>query len=58
MAGESDRKDVKYTGLGTQESDRKTWHVNNQDIVSSPYSKKKQVNNTFKKYLALQSEDT
>lgn len=47
MAGESDRKDVKYTGLGTQESDRRTWHVNNQDIVSSPYSKKKQVFATF-----------
>lgn len=47
MAGENDRKEVKYTGLGTQESDRKTWHVNNQDIVSSPYSKKKQVFATF-----------
>jgi len=47
MAGEGDRKDVKYTGLGTQESDRRTWHVNNQDIVSSPYSKKKQVFATF-----------
>jgi len=44
MAGESDRKDVKYTGLGTQESsDLRTWHLQTQDIVSSPYSKKKQV---------------
>jgi len=44
MAGESERKDVKYTGLGTQESsDLRTWHLHTQDIVSSPYSKKKQV---------------
>ena len=45
MAVESDRKDVKYSGLGTQETDLRTWHINSQDITSTPYSKKKQVNN-------------
>eukprot|EP00092_Neocalanus_flemingeri_P029051 GFUD01031537.1.p1 GENE.GFUD01031537.1~~GFUD01031537.1.p1 ORF type:complete len:528 (-),score=96.95 GFUD01031537.1:115-1698(-) len=47
MASESDRKDVKYTGLGTQEKDLRTWHHNTQDITSTPYSKKKQVFATF-----------
>jgi len=45
--GETERKDVKYTGLGSEENDLRTWHVNNQDIVSSAYSKKKQVFATF-----------
>jgi len=47
MAGESDRKDVKYTGVGTQDSEPRTWHINTGEIVSSPYSKKKQVFATF-----------
>jgi len=47
MAGETERKDVKYTGLGTQDSEPRTWHVNTQDIVSTPHSKKKQVFATF-----------
>jgi len=51
MSGEGDRKDVKYTGLATggpqDNSDLRTWHLNTQEIVSSPYSKKKQVFATF-----------
>ena len=51
MSGEGDRKDVKYTGLATggpqDNSDLRTWHLNTQEIVSSPYSKKKQVRITY-----------
>jgi len=47
MSGDSERKDVKYSGLGTEEKDPRTWHLNTQDIQSTPYSKKKQVFATF-----------
>ena len=29
--------------LQEQDTDLRTWHINNQDIPSSPYSKRKQV---------------
>jgi len=47
MFTDIDRKDVKYTGLDNQDQDLRTWHINNQDVTSSTYSKKKQVFATF-----------
>ena len=34
---------AEYSGLEGGEADLRTWHLNNQDIPSTQYSKRKQV---------------